>query len=155
MAGPAGKSLQHPLHHLDHVGLAFAQVSILKCLKVHHQLIHLHLQSPLGIALFTLYHHARCLADMLIGQDHHMQIEKSVELRRGLLRTVGAQCAQLSARAFQRGVEPCHLFRDQRLGQLVVGHFKRSVGNEMGVADGYTAGNGNTVQREIHSPSPK
>ena len=155
MARLSVQRLEHALHHLHHIGFALAQVGIFKRLKLFDQFIHLGFKRPFGIAVLAQYHFAGGPADMLIAEDHQVQVEESIELRCRLLRALLPQSGQFPARGFQRVIQTRHLLVYQRLGQHIVRHFQRGIRHQVCMSDSNATGDGKTMQGKTHSPSPK
>ena len=70
------------LDDLHHVGLALAQVVVLDALELLDQRFGLLRQRPLGVQALSRDELARNVRQRAVLQDHQVQIEKALELRR-------------------------------------------------------------------------
>jgi hypothetical protein len=96
----AGERAQHALGHLAHVVLALAQVRILDVAELRHQLVQLHAQRPLGVAVLLADDVARRLGEGGVVEQHQCTFTKGASSADALWRTLSASSFSSSRTSF-------------------------------------------------------
>ena len=118
---PSSSACEHALDHLDDVGLALAQVRVLDLVELVEQRVHLLLERPLGVAVLGLDERLRHHRQRLVVEDHQVQVEEGLELRRRVRPGCrSASCDSSPRTRGERRVEARLLVRDLVRRDLVV-----------------------------------
>ena len=157
----AGERFKDALGHLPHVFLALAQVRIVDLVELRGELVELHAERPLRVAVALADELARRLRECGVVEQHDVHLHEGRELRsRPVAHAVG-ELLHLVAHFLHRAVVAALLARHVGGGDLVVVDLGGHAEEEVGMADGDAARHADAVHREarggralVHGLSP-
>ena len=148
---PPHQPLQHALAHLQHVGLALAQVRILDLLELLDEHAHLQRKRPLGVAALLGDDTSRQLGQRRVVEEHPVHVEERAELAwRVAARQCRVQPLELALHFVDGGRKALDFRRDLRQRDRVVGDLARRMRHQVRAADRNAARDADAVQREAH-----
>jgi len=144
------EALQHPLGHLFHVGLAFAQVGVFHLVELASDDFELTGQGPFGVveALFNPVAHTR--RQLLIQQQHEVHIQQGTQLVRRILGHVFLQALEFFHHLVTGTAQATDFSLDLPGFDEVMRHIHPAGGDQHGAPDRDAACDRQTVDAEGH-----